>query len=78
MTTNDYILSLKQVGSRGGATRVRVASPQGSLFDGQTGTIARTAPEGTTTVMVRLDRGGPDLPFGLGELEPLPVARPGR
>lgn len=61
-----------EVGSRA-ATRVRVASPQGSAFDGRRGVVVRDVP-GSTTIMVRLDNPpgvrGPEstLPFGRGEL----------
>ncbi len=74
------ILTLKVVGSRGGATRVRIQAMQGSSFNGETGTIARIsqADDGHFTAYVRLDRGGAELPFAPNELTELPAARPGR
>ncbi len=50
------------------ASRVRVAAPQGSAFDGLRGVVVRLIDE---TAFVRLPS-GLTLPFGLGELEVLP------
>ena len=52
------------------ATRVRVRTPQGSVYDGNTGVVARQV---GTTCMVRLDQrfGGLTLPFARSELEAL-------
>jgi hypothetical protein len=58
-------------------TRVLIDPPQDSAFRGTTGTIVRVLDNFTGTVLVRLD--GPDkwagagLPFGPGELKPLPA-----
>ncbi len=71
------VLTLKVVGSRGGATRVRIDAMRGSWFNGETGTIAKLLDE--DHVLVRLDRPNcPELPFAISELHELPVARPGR
>lgn len=50
------------------ASRVRVNSPQGSVFNGEIGRVVRT--EGDT-VFVRLQRIPANIPFGRGELEVL-------
>lgn len=72
MTEDEIIFDSRTTGSRY-ATRVRVTSPQGSVFDGRTGVVSRKAPSGEwgSTVMVRLDAPyvGVEMPFGRGELE---------
>lgn len=64
----EHLIDSKTAGSRY-ASRVRVKAPQGSAYDGQTGTVV-TQHRDSRTVMVRLDPryGGLTLPFGRGEL----------
>ncbi len=64
MRATDVFESSK-VGSRS-ATRVVVAAPQGSRYDGRHGVIVRVVSE---TAFVRLDGDQQALPFGLGELK---------
>lgn len=61
------VFTSANVGERA-ASRVRVAAPQGSRFDGLTGVVVRAVHE-SGTVMVRFERDGATLPFALGELE---------
>lgn len=59
------IIDSRTAGSRY-ATRVRIAAPQGSCYDGLTGTVvSRPCPD---TIMVRLDRRAALVPFALGEV----------
>lgn len=53
------------------ASRVMIAAPQGSSFDGRRGVVVRQVDD---TVFVRMSDRGRELtlPFGLGEVEVLP------
>jgi hypothetical protein len=59
------LFTAREAGSRI-ASRVVVAAPQGSCFDGERGTVVRAVP-GTTTLIVRLER-GVELPFDRSEV----------
>ncbi len=52
------------------ASRVRVATPQGSAFDGHRGVVVRL--EGDTAFVRLTTMRDLTLPFGVGELEVLP------
>lgn len=68
MDATDIIFAAREVGS-GPATRVTVAAPQGSCFNGRDGIVARL--HGDDTVFVRftgLDGRTTELPFARCEL----------
>lgn len=72
--TDTILFDSRTSGSRI-ASRVRVASPRGSVFDGRRGIVSRQSPLGDWggTVLVRMDKPfvGVELPFDRTELEVL-------
>lgn len=59
------IFESSKVGSRP-ATRVRIAAPQGSRYDGCVGVVVRIV---GGTLFVRFSRDARPLPFGIGEVQ---------
>lgn len=61
------VFEARRVGSRP-ATRVTIAAPQGSRWNGRVGTIVEIVASGRT-VLVRFAPDEPAIPFGIGEVE---------